>query len=482
MPDFLSVFRSEGRLSRLLLVMYIAINSLVLVNAALHSPYVGYDIPEHLKSITALSQYHLATRLESREFFSPPLPYILPAIAMILGASLWWAGKVGQIVNILLSLGLTYSLLRICEQIFPGHTRFKLLALGLLGLMPVYYKTFAQERGEPYVTCLAVLAVDLTLRIFVYTPALWVRPVGRTAGRGAIIALGIVLGLAVLARQWGFFLFPAIGLLVLFVIFVQRQPWKKNLLSLAAIFAIAFVLGSWFYFYLYSQYGTFTAFNRRPDGSLSKHLSMFTGNGNGKLFIDPVRPSLGTDFFPVFYSDFWGDYHAYFLISTQDRNTGEFWTGAQLQKWIGKTQGDLPNWIQTNRYTFNLYLRKVNMVSIFPSILLVAGFLYGFWLLYKMLRTPGDPQAVALGLVALVTYMATLGYLWFVLNYPDSGDGDTVKATYLLLAYPFIALQGAALLQKIRNPRILGLLGVLLALVVAYNLPAMLTHYIDIPK
>ena len=78
--------------------------------------------------------------------------------------------------------------------------------------------------------------------------------------------------------------------------------------------------------------------------------------------------------------------------------------------------------------------------------------------------------------------MATLGYLWFVLSYPDSGDGDTIKATYMMLAYPFIALQGAALLQKIRNPRILALLGILLALVVAYNLPAMLTHFIDIPK
>ena len=471
MPDLLSVFRSEGRLSRLLLIMYIAINSLVLVNSALHSPYVGYDIPEHLKNVTALSQFHLATRLESREFFSPPLPYIIPAAAMLLGASLWWAGKVGQIFNILLSLGLTYTLLRICEQIFPGRIRFKLLALGLLGLMPVYYKTFAQERGEPYVTFLAVLAVDLTLRIFVY----------RTAGRRSVAALGVVLGLSVLARQWGFFLFPALGLAVLFLAFVQRQTWKKNLLSLAAVFAIAFLLGSWFYFYLYSQYGTFTAFNRRPDGSFAKHLSMFTGNGNGKLFVDPVRPSLGTDFFPVFYSDFWGDYHAYFLISVRDRTTGEFWTGAQLQKWIGKTQGDLPKWIETNRYSFNLYLRKVNMVSIFPSILLIAGFLYGFWLLYRMLRYPASTESTALGLVALVAIITTAGYLWFVLTYPDSGDGDTIKATYLMQAYPFIALQGAALLQKIRNPRILALLGILLALVVAYNLPAMFTHYIDIP-
>ena len=474
MSAFLSVFRSEGKLSRLLLVMYIAINSLVLVNVALHSPYVGYDIPEHLKSITALSQFHLANRLESREFFSPPLPYILPAAAMILGASLWWAGKVGQIVNIFLSLGLTYTLLRICEQIFPGRTRFKLLALGLLGLMPVYYKTFAQERGEPYVTFLAVLAVYLTLRIFVY----------RNAGRRALIGLGVVMGLAILARQWGFFMFPAIGLIVLVGMLTRRQTWKKDLLSFAAVVAIAFVLGSWFYFYLYSQYGTFTAFNRRPDGasSLSKHIKMFTGNGNGKLFIDPVRPSLGTDFFPVFYSDFWGDYHAYFLIYTQDRNTGEFWTGAQLQKWIGKTAGDLPNWIQTNRYSFNLYLRKVNMVSILPSLLLLAGFFYGLWLLYKMLRSPGDPQASALGLVALATFATTAGYLWFVFSYPDSGDGDTIKATYLMQAYPFIALQTAALLQKIRSPRLLALLGILLALVVAYNLPAMITHFIDIPK
>lgn len=474
MSGFFKVFRVNGRLSWWLVALYAAINLLVLVNALLHSPYVGYDIPEHLKNVTAISQFHLPIKGESREYYSPPLPYVIPAIAMLAGANTWWAGKVGQVVNIFLSLATTWYLLRLCEQIFPGDSRFKLFSLGLLGMMPVYYKTFAQMRGEPYLAFLVIFIFFLSAQVFIAKDD---RPRN-------LFMLGLALGLAVLARQWGFFLFPGLICTVLLLTRADVLRWKTNLRSLAVIFGLAFLVGSWFYLFLYSQYGTFAAYGLQPQAGnqFANKLDSLTGTDNGKLFIDPVRPSLGNHFFPVMYSDFWGDYHAYFLISIKNKKTDEFMSGVQLEKWMNKTKGELPGWIITNRYTFNSYLGRVNIVSIPPTLLLLCGFFYTFYAIYQFLREPGNPQSAQLGLLGFTTLFTVGGYMLFVLRYPISGDGDILKATYLMQAFPLIALQTAALLQKVRYKWLIYLLAAGLSVVALHNIPAMLTHYIDIPK
>ena len=60
-------------------------------------------------------------------------------------------GKFAQGINVLLSIGTTMLLLMIAEQIKPGNRFFKISALMMLALLTVYYKTFSQVRGEPYV-------------------------------------------------------------------------------------------------------------------------------------------------------------------------------------------------------------------------------------------------------------------------------------------------------------------------------------------
>lgn len=455
--------------TRLLLAMAVVINLIVAVNALFHSPYVGYDLPEHLKNVSVVAELRLPTRLDSREFFSPPLPYLIPAIFYALGASLWWAGKAGQLVNIFLSIGVTYYLLRICEQISPGQIRLKLWALGLLGMIPAYYKTFAQMRGEPYLVFLALVVTEYTIRVFI-------QPSGRKID---IIWLGLALGLAVLARQWGFFLFPAIGLTVLLLILSAPKTWKKQVATLSSVILLAFVVGGWFYIHLFQQFGTVLAFNRNPDTDKPKPASFYLGTGNGKLFTDPVRPSFGTQFLPLMYSEIWGDYHSYFLISIKNRQTDEFMSGAQLQKWLKKENGELPRWIQTNRFTFNHYLARVNMVSVLPTLILLAGLAYGLWLAIKAFRLPQTPESMSMTLVSFTTLFMVAGYLWFVIRYPHSGDGDTVKATYLLQVFPFVAIQTAVFLRQIRVRWVLILLAILLTLIALHNGPAMITHYVD---
>ena len=80
-------------------------------------------------------------------------------------------------------------------------------------------------------------------------------------------------------------------------------------------------------------------------------------------------------------------------------------------------------------------------------------------------------------LLTIITTMA--GYFWFLIMYPNPGKGDTIKATYVLQIYPFIAILAGILLEYVKTRSQLfyrlGLCGLCLTFV--HNFMAMLTHY-----
>jgi hypothetical protein len=82
--------------------------------------------------------------------------------------SLAAAAKAAQLWNVLYSVLLTFFLLRTCDLLRPGDGRFQRAAPLLLGLLPVYYKSFAFVRGEPLLCLLAVLAVYQALPVFAH--------------------------------------------------------------------------------------------------------------------------------------------------------------------------------------------------------------------------------------------------------------------------------------------------------------------------
>src|SRR5215813_6401468 len=132
-----------------LMLVFSVINGLVLINACLHDPRVGYDADMHLAYIQALSQLRLVVPGDSTEFFSPPLPYVLPALLMSLtGVKVFWAAKFAQFLNVCLSAGLTFYLIKTCRLI-TSRSSLAVGSLIFLGILPVYYKTFAFVRGEP---------------------------------------------------------------------------------------------------------------------------------------------------------------------------------------------------------------------------------------------------------------------------------------------------------------------------------------------
>jgi hypothetical protein len=130
-------FFADERPDRVLLALYLLVNGLVLVNGVLYEPGLGYDAYQHERYVGTLARGQLPEPRDSREFFSPPLPYAPPALAVAMAARLLPAIKAAQLSNVLCSMALGLVVLRLAEEIRPGSRLVKRMALGLLGLTAV---------------------------------------------------------------------------------------------------------------------------------------------------------------------------------------------------------------------------------------------------------------------------------------------------------------------------------------------------------
>jgi hypothetical protein len=443
-------------------------------NAWVYDPALGYDAHEHARYVETLATGRLPDPRDSREFFSPPLPYLGPALLRAAGAPLEAAVKAGQLANVLYSLGLSVLVLRLAEVLRPGSAGTRRLALALVGLVPVYPRVFSFFRAEPLLALLAAAAVLQALRTF-----------GDEAPtRARALGLGLILGLMLLARQQGLFVIAAIGLFALARAWPRREARRLYLSGLALAAVVTVLVAGGFYLSLFTRFGTPMAFNkqRAPFSFDNRPGFFYFGTGDGKLFSDPVRSSFRGQFLPTMYADTWGDYYAYFLVYAFDHRRG----GRFIPPW--EWDGDLESkrdrwWLETNRFTRAAYLGRVNAVSLLPTALLAAGLLAGLRRLGAAGRDRLEPADAAASLMALVVALSLLGYvaLLLTLRYPL---GTTIKAAYVLPVFPFLALLGADAAAALRasRPRLFRALAGALALVALHNAPALVTAYGTRPR
>ena len=105
------------------------------------------------------------------------------------------------------------------------------------------------------------------------------------------------------------------------------------------------------------------------------------------------------------------------------------------------------------------------LVGIVPSVSALAG-------VVALALLAGARRSPALGVLPLTAAAVALAYTAFAVRYP-SNDGDTIKATYLLMGLPASALGAAFVLDVLwprgRRQRLVGAL--LLAALVAVQVP-----------
>lgn len=499
------VFRNQGKVNWIVLFLFLFINLLVLYNSVFHDPYIGYDTSAYLEYISALSEGRLPTSEDTAEFFSPPLAFI-PAAAVYAGlqpfqdtdafnppTDLYWlpnflyyrflysiddfplalSAKVLQLMNVVYSVILSFFLLKICDLVRPGNSNFKTFTLFLLLMLPVYFKTFAFVRAEPLVATIVVVA-------FFHLFSTYRR---NDFSISNTIILGLLVGLGMLTRQWfvaSFLsLFIGLGLLA----WRQGLPWQFVLRLNSVLIVVAVLIFAPFYLHLTVQEGSPFAFNLTPSQRLvpSDWSSNFSVDLQA-LIEDPLRSSLGAQILPVLYSETWGDYWGYFVFYARDKKTDRYIEGLFADSKIispqDVTDGELR--FETNRYEINSYLGRVNTVSIIPAGLFFVGFLGGLAALLSSIRSKlQDPSETLLAVLTLFIIVSGLLFLAFLLVYTNQ-DPSTIKATYIIHIFPFVALLGAEALSalELRNRVAFMITISVLVLVFFHNLPVLLTRHV----
>ena len=447
---------------------------LVLRNAAVHPPMNSYDGRHHAKYAQALAEGRLPGPEDSKEFFSAPLPYAAPAMAALAFPGYRESiGKAWQFSNVPVALAmllLTAILVRRAVEPGPLGDWAPAAAVALLGTMPVFHKTFAYPRGEPL---LAMLVVAATLA----TAALAARP-GRRLWVWA--AWGLLLGLLPLSRQWGFFAAGPLALVGTIAALRHLRPGPAlGRVALAGVVAVATC--GWFYLSLQTRFGSMTAFNRPANeaGLRSHPASFYLSWPLGRMARRPVFPDLAYRAGPILYSDFWGDYWAYFRVHGRT-DDGEYINFRARDRW---DQGRIE---ETNVDSEARYLGRVNVVSVVPTVLMLCGLawagLLGVRALPDLLRRPPPvdrPEATSVPLAAAgVVILSLAGYAWFVVNYGDE-RADVIKGSYVVQIAPMLVVLAVSMLASLsrRRPRLAAALLVLMLLAGLHNLPACFSTY-----
>ena len=187
---------------------------ILIYNIFHYTPILGYDGEAHFAYVDHLARYlprqlNLPTEVDTREFFNPPLAYIIPSFAQVICRNFIESdnflrdcqpiyGKATQIFQSILYILTLMINLHVLKIFNHSKTFINASYLLLFSLLAVNYRTISMIRGEPYILFFLSLFLLLILKIeknnFQTNP--------KTIMFTSLIIAGIAL-----SRQWGFLLF-----------------------------------------------------------------------------------------------------------------------------------------------------------------------------------------------------------------------------------------------------------------------------------
>lgn len=434
----------------------ISIGFVLIYNLFHYDPIQGYDGEAHHAYVQNFLNLYIPNKIDqpssnlTYEYFSPPLPYLFPAFVneickQVTDYSLLYCQQVYGFINIFFQSVLFFLTILIyikTLKILNINIQKNTLLVVLFGILTINYKSIAMIRAETYIFFFCSLLIyyltQLAYKDFLYSKI-------------DIIKFGIVIGAVALSRQWGFLLFPGLFLLA---IFVQKNK-KKFVYFLVYSFTIGFFISSWFYFNLFFEYGTFTAFNLQPTkfSLLNQPLGFYFPSYYDFqiMFSKPIRPLLDNKFIPILYSDLWGDYWGYFSFTSRNIEIG------RGQAFVGD------------------YLARVNIISLLPSIIFLTS-------IYKnvsyVMRLKRHAYYYLNTYLLISIFIIFIGYFWFAISYPVD-SGDTIKSTYLIHLFHLIALSTFMFLHRIKekHPTAYGFLYLFVLVAFFHNINAMTSHF-----
>ena len=449
--NFLGEFRKQDSHIKIILFVILFI---MIFNVFSYYHEFGYDGQDHKWYIEVLP-LDLPTQNDTKEFFSPPLPYLFPSIIDSICDKLYDAnrtttncsifyGNITQFFQLFMFFIILFCYLKILN-LLSENKNYKNLTLILLLLIPVNYKTFVMIRGEPYVSFFFFLILYLLFSIISKE---------KDINRADYIFLTLLMGGLGLSRQWGLLLLPGIFLTIFLVYKYKDKEFSKKYTRLVFSSSVfSFPLYFWFYTHLFLNYGSITAFNREPlpFNFSNQSTSFYFDLALTDIFTRPIRGfSLENKLFPILYSETWGDYFGYFLIT--------------------HAKGGL----EAN-YELVPYLGRVNLLAIIPTFLFIIGIFY-FFIKFKNLNIN---QKIMYSTFLLCVSFMWIGYMWFVIKYPNYSKGDTIKATFILQLIQLLPFFGSIfVIDNLKNKWLFNLIYSVILFIFLYNIPAMVSRYL----
>lgn len=411
--------------------MLIAEGALLAWNAWHYDWLRGYDAFANEQYADVVSrEYRLPSVGESGVWHTPPLWF---ALAGALGRltttlGLGHAQRPGQLLAAAAGLVTCILVFLLARVLFPERRVLHLVSLVLVAASPALVRASAMYHPETLAVALATGGVLVAARAL------------RTRWTlGSAVAAGALLGLACLTRAW------AVPVLVAVLVVAGLNAWDtRRWAPFAACAAVSLaLLAPW----LVNQelaHGSALAFNRPPpSGSMldRRPASFYLGPRSLRALEHPVTPLFRNELVPHLYADWWGDW-----ALTWDSPPPP--APAAL----------LPAGIVSER-------ARQAFIGVLPSLLALAG-------LIALGLLSGARRSASLALLPLSAVGVVTAYVVFAVRYPST-DGDTIKATYLLMALPAAALGAAFVIDALRpRGRVWATAGVVaLGALVAVQLP-----------
>jgi 4-amino-4-deoxy-L-arabinose transferase-like glycosyltransferase len=393
-------------------------------NAFTYPPDGGYDAAEHLAYAQALIED--GSIPGEGAFYTPPGFYVVAGAATKLGEALGLEEpeRIAQLVNAILAVATAILVLALARLLFPGRPLLRWSALGFFVCCPVVLKTAAMFHPQ-------------TLALFVSTAALtfaaWMI-VRRRYDWWAWLGLAALLGAGQLVRSVSIWTFGVV-LVAFVVVAATRQEDRRPVgRALAVVLVAAIVLPLPWYVHL--QRSTGSSIFGRSGTSLPLWDrwpgSFYVSPGLPDVITHPQREALPPRFFPVVYTETWGDYFG-------------------IWSW-GPGRPALTDAVNDRLVLQSVVGAPLTMVGIAGWLALVA-------LSLRRLRRRSE-----LLLVTLMPLAAIVGTLYYAVRNPTP-DGDVVKGLYMLTAVPAWAISfGFVVDAVVARSRTLGIaLGVALA-------------------
>lgn len=413
---------------------------LFLHNAWFYSPHSGYDAGIHQIYTSIITwQQRIPLPVDTPESYNPPMFYFLSGqlarmFQPLFNNNFLDALKSWQIlIAILLPLA-GYLWFDIFRTLNPSRKRWGLFFLAWLLSLPVVAKMAPMYNLEMPQLLLSSFIIWFFIKFVLPIPKL-----------SKVILLGIFTGVILSLRIMSLSLILSLGFMFLILFWVRKISFKSMMVYGLSFTVITLLIGGQYY-YFYRDKGVFdsgenVAENRQTPFFQRQPKSFYTDTFFRTMMRTPIRPYFPNRFMPIFYSTFWGDYWNYY-------RQRRFPLSAEEEIKFAESTNKVK--ISKERLTLLAWQNRINIV---PTLVLIIGMVGAVVATLKNFskRRKINQKQLTEGFLATFFVVAFLAFFYTNIEFPNTYKGDTIKASYVLLAIPaliYFAVKWLMLIQK----------------------------------